>query len=72
MVEVARGGALVQLEQPVGVGGRELRSFLLVPRERGWGLSALWFAFIAVDAFPAHGEAEEPLGHWWMRLGGKR
>jgi hypothetical protein len=64
VIEVLEDGALVELDEPVG----ELRRVLLVPREKGWGLRALWFSFIAVDAFPAHRGAE-PVGHWWMRLG---
>jgi hypothetical protein len=71
VVEVADGGALVELDEPVTADGRELRRVLLVPRERGWGLRALWFSFIAVDAFPAHREGER-LGRWWMRLGRSR
>jgi hypothetical protein len=64
VIEVVDDGALVELDEPVG----DLRRVLLVPRERGWGLRALWFSFIAVDAFPAHREGD-PIGHWWMRLG---
>lgn len=64
VVEVIEDGALVELDEPVG----ELRRVLLVPREHGWGLRALWFSFIAVDAFPAHREGD-PIGRWWMRLG---
>lgn len=64
VVEVVDDGALVELDEPVG----ELRRVLLVPREEGWGLRALWFSFIAVDAFPAHREGD-PIGRWWMRLG---
>jgi hypothetical protein len=71
VIEVAGGTALVELDEPVTADGRELRRVLLVPREPGWGLRALWFSFIAVDAFPAHRESE-PVGHWWMRLGRKR
>jgi hypothetical protein len=64
VIEVVEDGALVELDEPVG----ELRRVRLVPREQGWGLRALWFSFIAVDAFPAHREGEV-VGHWWMRLG---
>jgi len=70
VVEVAGDGAVVDLDEPVAADGRELRRVLLVPREPGWGLRALWFSFIAVDAFPAHREGRgEPVGRWWMRLG---
>ena len=64
VIEVVDDGALVELDEPVG----ELRRVLLVPREKGWGLRALWFSFIAVDAFPAHREGD-PIGRWWIRLG---
>jgi len=67
VVDVVGEGALVELDEPVG----DVRRVLLVPREKGWGLRALWFSFIAVDAFPAHRDGE-PLGHWWMRLGRSR
>jgi hypothetical protein len=73
VIEVAGEGAVVDLEEPVSVDGLELRRVLLVPREQGWGLRALWFSFIAVDAFPAHREGDsEPVGRWWMRLGRRR
>jgi len=68
VIEVAGDGALVELDEPVAADGTELRRVLLIPREPGWGLRALWFSFIAVDAFPAHREGD-PLGRWWMRLG---
>jgi hypothetical protein len=71
VIEVVGDGALVELDEPVRANGTELRRVLLVPRERGWGLRALWFSFIAVDAFPAHRDAE-PVGRWWMRLGRSR
>lgn len=64
VIEVVDEGALVELDEPVD----GVRRVLLVPREKGWGLRALWFSFIAVDAFPAHREGE-PVGEWWMRLG---
>ena len=67
VVEVIDDGALVELDEPID----DLRRFLLVPREKGWGLRALWFSFIAVDAFPAHREAEA-VGQWWLRLGRSR
>lgn len=64
VIEVVDEGAVVELDEPVD----GVRRVLLVPREKGWGLRALWFSFIAVDAFPAHREGE-PVGEWWMRLG---
>jgi hypothetical protein len=69
VVEVTDRGAVLALERPVRVEGRELSRVLAVPSEPGWGLDALWFAFIPFDAFPAHGDAPEPVGRWWMRLG---
>jgi hypothetical protein len=60
------------LEEPVRADGRELMRVLAVPREPGWGLHALWFTFIAIDAFPAHSEDGERIGRWWLRLGDKR
>jgi hypothetical protein len=65
VIEVVDEGALVELDEPVA----ELRRVLLVPREKGWGLRALWFSFIAVDAFPAHDPHAGPVGRWWIRLG---
>ena len=67
VIEVVGDGALVELDEPFD----DLRRVLLVPREKGWGLRALWFSFIAVDAFPAHRDGQA-LGHWWMRLGRSR
>jgi hypothetical protein len=64
LLEVTERGALVDLNEPVG----GISRVQAVPRERGWGLDALWFAFIAVDAYPADGEQPEPLGQWWIRL----
>lgn len=73
VIEVDGEGALVELDEPVTADGDELRRVLLVPREPGWGLRALWFSFIAVDAFPAHrASGAEPVGRWWMRLGRSR
>ena len=46
---------------------REQRWVLAVPSEPGWGLQALWFSFIAVDAFELEGR--ERLGRWFIRLG---
>lgn len=40
---------------------------LAVPQEPGWGLQALWFSFIAVDAFELN--EREHLGRWFIRLG---
>jgi hypothetical protein len=68
VVELVDRAALVELDEPARVDGAELRRVLAVPREPGWGLEALWFGFIQVDAFPADG-AREPVGRWWMRLG---
>jgi hypothetical protein len=62
IVELRGGEAVVRLED-----GREV---LVVPRERGWGLHALWFSFIAVDSFALPGR--EPLGRWFVRLGSPR
>ena len=50
--------------------GREWEPFeglALDHGERGFGLDALWFSFIAVDA--ASPETGEPLGRWAIRLG---
>ena len=38
---------------------REQRWILAVPHEPGWGLQALWFSFIAVDAFELDGRTVE-------------
>lgn len=62
IVELRGDEAVVRLDD-----GREA---LVVPRERGWGLRALWFSFIAVDAFELPGR--EPLGRWFVRLGSPR
>jgi hypothetical protein len=40
---------------------------IAVPEEPGWGLQALWFSFIAVEAFELEGR--ERLGRWFIRLG---
>jgi hypothetical protein len=45
--------------------GRELW-VRAVPDEPGWGLQALWFSFIAVEAFELGGR--ERLGRWFIRL----
>jgi hypothetical protein len=67
VVALIERGALVELDEPARVDGRELTRVLAVPREPGWGLEALWLAFIPVDAYSPDGA--EPVGHWWMRLG---
>lgn len=68
--EVRSEAAVVRLERPVEVGGRLVGRVLALPHERGWGLAALWFSFIAVDAFELGGE--EPVGRWFVRLGDRR
>jgi hypothetical protein len=62
IVELRGDDAVVRLDD-----GREA---LVVPRERGWGLPALWFSFIAVDAFEL--PDREPRGRWFVRLGSPR
>lgn len=52
------GSAVVVLDGPVG----ELRSFHAIPDERGWGLDALWFSFIAVNVSELDGV------RWFIRL----
>jgi hypothetical protein len=66
ITELRDGGAVVYLREPE----REARWILAVPREAGWGLHALWFSFIAVDAFEL--ENGERLGEWHIRLGSRR
>jgi hypothetical protein len=67
------GVAVLEFDPPVLLGDREVRFARATPRETGFGLDALWFSFIAVDAAaldapdPA-GEAQ-PLGRWAIRLG---
>jgi hypothetical protein len=63
ITEVREEGAVVRLDDP----DREERDILAVPDEPGWGLQALWFSFIAVDAFELG--SQEPLGRWFIRLG---
>lgn len=63
ITEVRGEGAVLYLREP----GREQRWVLAVPQERGWGLQALWFSFIAVDVFELEGR--RPLGRWFIRLG---
>jgi hypothetical protein len=67
VVEVRSGAAVVEFDRPARVEDRELTRIRAVPREPGWGLEALWFAFIPIDAFPA--DEGERVGRWWMRLG---
>ena len=62
ITEVRGDEAVLRLAES---GGREL-SVLAVPLEPGWGLQALWFSFIAVEAFELDGR--EPLGRWFIRL----
>jgi hypothetical protein len=68
IAEVREDRAVLHLAEPREVEGRELRDVLAVPRERGWGLDALWFSFIAVDVYELGGEAE-PVARWFLRLG---
>jgi hypothetical protein len=63
ITEVRDEGAVLYLREP----DREERWILAVPQERGWGLQALWFSFIAVEAFELDGRAR--LGRWFIRLG---
>jgi hypothetical protein len=60
LTEVRDDGAVVFLRD-------EQRWILAVPQEPGWGLQALWFSFIAVDAFELEGGNR--LGRWFIRLG---
>jgi hypothetical protein len=63
ITEIRAEGAVISLREPE----QEERWVLAVPHEAGWGLQALWFSFIAVDAYELHGR--EPLGRWFIRLG---
>jgi hypothetical protein len=63
ITEVREDGAVIFLGEPEGNG----RLVLAVPHEPGWGLQALWFSFIAVDASELEGR--ERLGRWFIRLG---
>ena len=63
ITEVREDGAVLYLREP----DREERWVLAVPQEPGWGLQALWFSFIAVDAFELEGRRS--LGRWFIRLG---
>jgi hypothetical protein len=60
ITEIREDGAVVFLRE-------EQRWILAVPQEPGWGLQALWFSFIAVDAFELEGGNR--LGRWFIRLG---
>jgi hypothetical protein len=63
ITELRQGAAVVYLREPEG----GPRWVLAVPRDPGWGLYALWFSFIAVDAFEL--ENGVGLGEWHIRLG---
>jgi hypothetical protein len=64
ITEVRGDGAVVSLRAAAAAGERRV---LAVPLEPGWGLQAMWFSFIAVDAFEL--ESRERLGRWYIRLG---
>ena len=64
ITEVREEGAVVSLHDPRTEVERRV---LAVPLEPGWGLQAMWFSFIAVDAFELEGR--ERLGRWFIRLG---
>lgn len=66
ITEVREDGAVLFLREP----NSERRWILAVPREPGWGLQALWFSFIAVEAFELEGG--ERLGLWFIRLASSR
>jgi hypothetical protein len=63
ITEVRGEEAVLQLGEPHG----RQRQVIAVPQEPGWGLQALWFSFIAVEAFELDGR--ERLGRWFIRLG---
>lgn len=52
------GSAVVDLDEPHD----GLIRFRAMPDERGWGLDALWFSFIAVNV------EERPGTRWFIRL----
>jgi hypothetical protein len=54
----ADGSAVVELDEPHD----GLRRFHALPDERGWGLDALWFSFIAVNVAELDGV------RWFIRL----
>lgn len=67
-----RRSALVHLAQPTSSGGRDVSWLLATPADSGWGLDALWFSFIAVEAealADRDRRSGEPLGRWFIRLG---
>jgi hypothetical protein len=76
VIDVSAGAAVLELDSPALLGGREVRFARATPRERGFGLDALWFSFIAVDAVALTGSdgavEGEPLGRWAMRLTDQR
>jgi hypothetical protein len=63
ITEVRGEEALLQLAESYG----PERWVIAVPQEPGWGLQALWFSFIAVEAFELEGRKR--LGRWFIRLG---
>jgi hypothetical protein len=69
VMDVSGRAAVLELDPPALLGGGEVRFARVTPRERGFGLDALWFSFIAVDAATEEGE---PLGRWAMRLTDQR
>jgi hypothetical protein len=76
VIQAAGGTAVLELEPPLAHGGGEVRYVRVAPREPGFGLDALWFSFIAVDAARLAGPdpigEAEPLGRWAMRLADQR
>lgn len=66
ITELRDGAAVVYLREP----GQAPRWVLAVPRDAGWGLEALWFSYIAVNAFELDNGAG--LGEWHIRLGRTR
>jgi hypothetical protein len=76
VIGISGRAAVLELDPPAVLEGREVRFARATPRERGFGLDALWFSFIAVDAVAQAGpEAAgdgEPLGRWAMRLTDQR
>ena len=67
------GVAVLEFDPPARLEEREVRYARAAPRESGFGLDALWFSFIAVDAAalgaPDPAGEGEPLGRWAIRLG---
>jgi hypothetical protein len=66
IAELVPEGALIDLNEPAHAGEHELRRVLAVPEQRGWGLGALWFSFIAVDVYEPG--RDERLARWFLRL----